>query len=37
MYVHANGLRAQFMYVHANCLRKLFLGVIDARVNSIHW
>ena len=25
MYVHANGLRAQFMCVHANCLRKLFL------------
>ena len=28
MYVHANGLRAQFMCVHANCLRKLFLGAL---------
>ena len=28
MYVHANGLRAQFMCGHANCLRKLFLGAL---------
>ena len=28
MYVHANGLRVQFMCVQANCLRKLFLGAL---------